>query len=75
MEFSDDVFDQAILSCREFYELPPTLPQMILCCKQIKRRVIHSEKPIEHVPSNREWVALHLNRCREMLGQNQGEKR
>ena len=74
-EFSDDVFDKAILSCREFYELPPTLPQMILCCRQIKRRVIHVVKQSEPVSVNQEWVALHLKKCREMLGQNQGENR
>jgi len=74
-EFSDDVFDKAILGCREFYELPPTLPQMIQCCRQIKRSVIHVVKQSDPVPVNQEWVALHLKKCREMLGQKQGENR
>ncbi len=66
-EFSDDVFDKAILSCREFYELPPTLPQMILCCRQIKRRVIHFVKQSEPAPVNREAAAFYLKKCKEML--------
>ena len=74
-EFGDEVFDKAILSCRDFYELPPTLPQMMQCCRQIKRRLIPVVKPSEPVRANQEWVALQLKKCREMLGQNQGENR
>lgn len=38
-EFTDAVLTKAILGCREFYELPPTLPQMIQRCRQIKKQV------------------------------------
>lgn len=66
-EFSDEIFDKAILSCREFYELPPTLPQMILCCRQIKKRLTYYVKQSESTPVNREASALYLKRCKEML--------
>lgn len=37
-EFADEILSEAILGCREQYEMPPTLPQMIYYCRQIKKR-------------------------------------
>ena len=68
-EFSDGVLNKAILNCREFYELPPTLPQMILCCRQIKKQLTCYVKQSDSAPENknRERAAFYLKKCKEML--------
>lgn len=67
IEFTDDVLTQAILICREFYELPPTLPQLILCCRQIKKQLTFNIKQSDPAPVNREAAAFYLKKCKEML--------
>lgn len=42
--YSDAVLTKAILVCREFYELPPTLPQMLKCCKDAKKQLLGNEQ-------------------------------
>ncbi len=37
--FSEDVIQKAVISCRDFYEMPPTLPQVVRCCREQKRRM------------------------------------
>lgn len=67
-EFSDEMLTTATLSCRDFYELPPTLPQMLQCCRQIKKQTtIHVVKE-SYVPANKALVESCLQRCRESLG-------
>lgn len=66
-EFTDVVLTKGILSCREFYELPPTLPQMIYCCRQIKRQITFYVVKQGAVPAKKEIVASCLQRCKEML--------
>ena len=69
-EFSDSVMDKAILQCREHYEMPPTLPQMIACCRQIKRRSEFYVVNTSHIPASQEVVVAHLNHCKNMLSKN-----
>jgi len=38
MEFSDSIINKATIECRDFFELPPTLPQLLHCCRQIKKQ-------------------------------------
>jgi hypothetical protein len=38
VDFSDKVLDQAITECGNFYELPPTLPQLLQCRRKIKQQ-------------------------------------
>lgn len=65
-EFTDTVLTQAILNCREFYELPPTLPMMIQSCRQIKKRTsFYIVKT--HVSANKAVVTSCLQQCKELL--------
>jgi hypothetical protein len=66
-EFTDAILTKAILNCRGFYELPPTLPQMILCCRQIKKQLTFYIKQSEPAPVAREAAAFYLKKCKEML--------
>lgn len=64
--FTDDVFREAILGCREQYEMPPTLPQMIYYCKQIKKRKEFRVKE-EHIRAQESIVASNVKQCLEHL--------
>jgi len=68
--FSETVLNKAIIQCREFYELPPTLPQMIACCRQIKKRHDFYVVSHNHVPAQKEVVIAHLKRCKAILTQD-----
>ena len=37
-QFDDVVLDQAIISCLDTHELPPTLPQLLKICRNFNRR-------------------------------------
>lgn len=65
--FTDEVLTKAILNCREFYELPPTLPQVIQCCRQIKQRTFVDVVKETFVPANQAVVQSCLQRCKEIL--------
>ena len=65
-EFSDEVLTKAILSCREFYEFPPTLPQMIQCCRKLRKQMSFYVVKT-HVPANKAVVTSCLQRCKELL--------
>ena len=67
-EFSDEVLMKAIQSSRGFYEMPPTLAQIVLSCRQIKKLdKPYATKSID-VPANIEVAKLHLQRCKAILG-------
>ena len=66
--FNDDVLTKAILNCRDFYELPPTLPQLIGCCRQINRQSTFYVKQSGYVPASQEVVEFNVKKCKEMLG-------
>lgn len=65
--FSDKVITEAILTCRDFYEFPPSLGQILQACKDIKKKQVTPVKPESYVPANKELVASCLQRCRELL--------
>lgn len=65
--FSDSIVNKAILQCRDFYELPPSLPQMIACCREIKKRTQFYVVKKNHVPAKQEVVVTHLKTCKEIL--------
>lgn len=67
-EFSDEMLTSAILKCRDFYELPPTLPQMLQSCRQIKKQSSSQVVKEDYVPPNRDLVESCLQRCKEILG-------
>lgn len=65
-EFTDTVLTKAILNCREFNEFPPTLPQMIQYCRQIRKQTSFYVVKT-HVPANKAVVTSCLQQCKELL--------
>ena len=66
-EFTDEVLTKAVLNCREFYEMPPTLPQMRQCCRQIKKQTFVDVVKETYVPANSAVVLSCLQQCKEFL--------
>jgi len=73
-QFSDEVVNKAVIECRDFYEMPPTLPQVINTCRQIRKRSEFYVAGRKSVPATHEIVISNLKQCNEMLTQHQGEK-
>lgn len=69
VDFSDVVLDQAIIECRIFYELPPTLPQVLQICKKIKQRMTIYIPEVQSNPSNKEVAAFYLAQIKASLAQ------
>ena len=64
--FTDTVLTTAILNCRDAYELPPTLPQLIHCCKQTKKqRLLYVTEARR--PATQAVAESCLLRCKELL--------
>lgn len=72
--YSDAVLTTAILNCRDFYELPPTLPQLIACCREIKKRTHFYVVETAHIPAKQEVVVAQLAKCKEILIGNKERK-
>lgn len=66
-DFNEAVITKAILSCLEFYEMPPTLPQMRQSCRQIKNSHFVNVVTEEYVPANPAIVLSCLQQCKEIL--------
>jgi hypothetical protein len=64
--FADAVLNEAILGCREQYEMPPTLPQMIYYCKQIRKRKEFRVRG-EDNRAQESVVISNVKRCLELL--------
>ena len=65
--FSDAVLNQAMISCRGHYEFPPTLPQMIRCCSQIKQQTTFFVAKNDYVPPSPAVVESCLQQCKSFL--------
>jgi hypothetical protein len=65
--FSDDTLNQAIIECRDYCEMPPTLPQMIGFCRAIKKRNAFYITPEEYQPASKEVVEENIRRCKAYL--------
>jgi hypothetical protein len=65
--FSDETLNQAILDCRDSCEMPPTLPQMIGFCRNIKKRNTLDVPDVEYTLASREVVQAHLRICKAYL--------
>ena len=63
-EFTDTVLTKAILNCRDFYELPPTLPQILLCCRQIRKQESFYVVKDAYEPANKAVVSSCLQKCK-----------
>lgn len=66
-QFSDEAVNHAILNCRDHCEMPPTLPQVIGYCKQIKKRQSFYVACKKKVVVKSEVVELHLQQCKTHL--------
>ncbi|HAT8965353.1 TPA: Vir protein [Legionella pneumophila subsp. pneumophila] len=66
-QFSEDILNQAIIECRDYCEMPPTLPQMIGCCRDIKKRNNFYVAPKEFTPPKREVVEANIKQCKAYL--------
>lgn len=66
-EFTDAVLTKAIVNCREFHELPPTLPQVLQCCRKVKKQGSFCVVNSENGSVSKEIMASHLKRCKEIL--------
>lgn len=64
--FTETVLDKAVLHCRDFNELPPTLPQLISCCRQIRKNLDFYVAE-ETLPANQAIAREHIQRCKELL--------
>ena len=65
--FNDEVVNKAVIHCRDFCEMPPTLPQIIILCRQIKKRNEFFIATQDHTPTNIAVVNRHLNQCKAFL--------
>jgi hypothetical protein len=68
-DFSDVVLNQAMISCRDHYEFPPTLPQMIHHCRQINKQNTFFVSQDDYVPPNPALVESCLQQCKSFLTQ------
>ncbi len=66
-QFGDDVLNKAIITCRDFCEMPPTLPQVINHCRQIKKRNEFYVACNDSAVAKPEVVTRYLKQCKEML--------
>lgn len=68
LHFDDRVVSLAILSCRNSRVLPPTLPQFITICQDIRRRdALFIREAPESSPRNLEVAKRHLRDLKQML--------
>jgi hypothetical protein len=66
-QFSDEVLNQAILGCRDHCEMPPSLPQMIGFCRDIKKRTAFYIVDETHKPANNAVVEENIRQCKAYL--------
>ena len=67
--FSDDILNQAILECRSYCEMPPTLPQMIGVCRAVKKRNTFYVAPKTEQTASKAVVEANIKQCKTYLFQ------
>lgn len=65
--FSDEILNQAILMCRDYCAMPPSLPQMIGFCRDIKKRSSFYVANEGHRPATKAVVDEHIKQCKAYL--------
>lgn len=68
-QFSDDILNLAIIECRDHREMPPTLPQMIGFCRDIKKRNTFYVAPKEFISARKEVAIAAIKQCKDYLFQ------
>lgn len=72
--FSDEIFNQAVLTCRDHFEMPPTLPQLVQICRDIKKRTSFTIMRSDFTRPDPELVQAQLQRCKAILASQHKEK-
>ncbi len=67
LEFSDEVLKKAILQSRRSHEMPPTLPQLILNCAEIRRQEQAFVKGPVITRGNIDIAKTYLRQCIDKL--------
>ena len=65
--FSEVILNKVMVHCREHYELPPSLPQVIQCCRQIRIQTTFYVAKNDHIPADPAVVRSHIQQCRKFL--------
>lgn len=65
--FNDAVLNQAILVCRNNCEMPPSLPQVIGFCRDIKKRNAFYVADETHKPASQAVVEENIRQCKAYL--------
>ncbi|HBD9221515.1 TPA: Vir protein [Legionella pneumophila] len=65
--FSDEILNQAIFMCRDYCDMPPSLPQMIGFCRGIKKRSSFYVANKGHRPATKAVVEEHIKQCKAYL--------
>ncbi|MCZ4806709.1 Vir protein [Legionella pneumophila] len=66
-QFSDEILNQVIIDCRDHCEMPPTLPQLIGFCRDIKKRNTFYVRPEKYQPASKEVVEENIRQCKAYL--------
>ncbi|HHU0036410.1 TPA: Vir protein [Legionella pneumophila] len=73
-QFSDEVLEKAIIGCRDFCEMPPTLPQMMQFCRDVKKRAEVFKPTVVSKPAEHEVVKSHIKQCYQFLSTHNKER-
>lgn len=65
--FSNEVLNEAILLCRDHSEMPPSLPQMIGFCRDIKKRRTFYDAQKTYQPASEAVVEQYIRQCKAYL--------
>lgn len=65
--FSNEVLNEAILLCRDHSEMPPSLPQMIGFCRDIKKRRAFYVAQKTYQPASEAVVEQYIRQCKAYL--------
>ena len=66
-QFSDEALHKAAINCRDFCEMPPTLPQVIGYCRQFQRRNDFYVANHVKAPRKLEVMTSQLKQCKDIL--------
>lgn len=71
-QFSDKTVNEAIEACRRYFEKPPTLAEVVSCCREIQNRFDFEEQCrkkalLPQKKANPEVARFHLERLKKIL--------
>lgn len=66
-QFTDEVVNKATIECRDFYEMPPSLPQVIGICRGIRKRYECFVPRDEINKASPELAMISIKQCKSFL--------